>query len=148
VRFAYPDGTLALEDLDLHVRPGETVALVGATGGGKSTVARLAARFYDTDAGRVLLDGVDVRDYPLATLRDRVGIVPDEPFLFSMSLHELMRDRTTIVVAHRLATIGLADRVVLIENGRAVASGTHATLLATEPRYAAVLAASGREVSA
>lgn len=229
VRFAYPDGTPALDGLDLHVRPGETIALVGATGSGKSTVARLAARFYDTGGGRVLVDGVDVRDYPLATLRDRVGIVPDEPFLFSVSLHDniafgrpgatreevvaaaraagahgfihdlpagydtvvgergytlsggqrqrvaiarallvnppvlilddatsavdvkveheihealrdLMRDRTTIMVAHRLATIGLADRVVLIENGRAVASGTHTDLLATEPRYARVLA--------
>ncbi|MEU8660241.1 ABC transporter ATP-binding protein [Actinoplanes philippinensis] len=229
VRFAYPDGTVGLDRLDLHVRPGETVALVGATGSGKSTVARLAARFYDADAGRVLIDGADVRDYPLATLRDRVGIVPDEPFLFSVSLHDniafghpaatreqvvaaavaagadgfigelpegydtvvgergytlsggqrqrvaiarallvnppvlilddatsavdvrveheihealrdLMRDRTTIVVAHRLATIGLADRVVLIENGQAVATGTHSELLATEPRYGRVLA--------
>jgi ATP-binding cassette subfamily B protein len=229
VRFSYPDGTLGLDGLDLHVRPGETVALVGATGSGKSTVARLAARFYDTGAGRVLIDGADVRDYPLETLRDRVGIVPDEPFLFSVSLHDniafgrpaatreqvvaaavaagadgfirelqegyetvvgergytlsggqrqrvaiarallvnppvlilddatsavdvrveheihealrdLMRDRTTIMVAHRLATIGLADRVVLIENGQAVASGTHTELLATEPRYGRVLA--------
>ncbi|MEU4162384.1 ABC transporter ATP-binding protein [Actinoplanes sp. NPDC026670] len=229
VRFAYPDGTLGLDGLDLHIRPGETVALVGATGSGKSTVARLAARFYDTGGGRVLIDGADVRDYPLETLRDRVGIVPDEPFLFSVSLHDniafghpsatrdqvvtaavaagadgfiqelpegydtvvgergytlsggqrqrvaiarallvnppvlilddatsavdvrveheihealrdLMRDRTTIVVAHRLATIGLADRVVLIDNGQAVATGTHAELLATEPRYGRVLA--------
>ncbi|MFC4069395.1 ABC transporter ATP-binding protein [Actinoplanes subglobosus] len=229
VRFTYPDGTLGLDGLDLHIRPGETVALVGATGSGKSTVARLAARFYDVGAGRVLIDGADVRDYPLATLRDRVGIVPDEPFLFSVSLHDniafghpaatreqvvtaavaagadgfiqelpegydtvvgergytlsggqrqrvaiarallvnppvlilddatsavdvrveheihealrdLMRDRTTVVVAHRLATIGLADRVVLIENGQAVASGTHTELLATEPRYGRVLA--------
>jgi ATP-binding cassette subfamily B protein len=228
-RFTYPDGTVGLDGLDLHVRPGETVALVGATGSGKSTVARLAARFYDADAGRVLIDGADVRDYPLATLRGRVGIVPDEPFLFSLSLHDniafgqpaatreqvvaaavaagadgfirelqegyetvvgergytlsggqrqrvaiarallvnppvlilddatsavdvrveheihealrdLMRDRTTIMVAHRLATIGLADRVVLIENGQAVASGTHTELLATEPRYGRVLA--------
>jgi ATP-binding cassette subfamily B protein len=237
VRFAYPDGTVALDGLDLHVRPGETVALVGATGSGKSTVARLVARFYDPEAGRVLVDGTDVRDYPLETLRDRVGIVPDEPFLFSMSLHDniafgrpsatreevvtaaraagadgfvtdlprgyetvvgergytlsggqrqrvaiarallvnppvlvlddatsaidvrvehgihealrdLMRDRTTIVVAHRLATIGLADRVVLIEGGRAVADGTHASLLETEPRYRRVLATTDREVVA
>jgi ATP-binding cassette subfamily B protein len=229
VRFAYPDGTLALDGRDLHIRPGETVALVGATGSGKSTVARLAARFYDVGAGRVLVDGADVRDYPLPALRDRVGIVPDEPFLFSVSLHDniafgrpdatreqvvtaagaagahdfiedlpegydsivgergytlsggqrqrvaiarallvnppvlilddatsavdvrvehdihealrdLMRDRTTIMVAHRLATIGLADRVVLIENGRVVADGTHAGLLESEPRYRRVLA--------
>ncbi|GAA4587722.1 ATP-binding cassette subfamily B protein [Actinoplanes octamycinicus] len=229
VRFDYPDGTTALDGLDLHIRPGETVALVGATGSGKSTIGRLAARFYDVTGGQVLLDGVDVRDYPLATLRDRVGIVPDEPFLFSVSLHDniafgrpaasreqvvaaavaagadgfirelpngydtvvgergytlsggqrqrvaiarallvnppvlilddatsavdvrveheiheslrgLMTGRTTIMVAHRLATIGLADRVVLIDGGRVVADGTHAGLLATEPRYARVLA--------
>ncbi|WP_436529468.1 ABC transporter ATP-binding protein [Actinoplanes sp. HUAS TT8] len=234
VRFAYPDGTTALDGLDLHIRPGETVALVGATGSGKSTIGRLAARFYDVTDGQVLLDGVDVRDYPLETLRDRVGIVPDEPFLFSVSLHDniafgrpgatreqvidaasaagadefirelpegydavvgergytlsggqrqrvaiarallvnppvlilddatsavdvrveheiheslrtLMVGRTTIMVAHRLATIGLADRVVLIDGGRVVADGTHASLLATEPRYAQVLAASTEE---
>ncbi|BBH71467.1 hypothetical protein ACTI_81520 [Actinoplanes sp. OR16] len=235
VRFAYPDGTIGLDGLTLDISPGETVALVGATGSGKSTVGRLAARFYDADAGRVLLDGQDVRDYRLATLRDRVGIVPDEPFLFSVSLHEniafgrpgagrdeveaaalaagadefirdlpdgydtvvgergytlsggqrqrvaiarallvnppvlilddatsavdvrveheihsslrgLMEGRTTVVVAHRLATIGLADRVVLIEDGRVVADGAHADLLANSPRYASVLAA--QEVSA
>ncbi len=234
VRFAYPDGTVALDGLDLHIRPGETVAVVGATGSGKSTIGRLAARYYDVTGGSVLLDGVDVRDYPLETLRDRVGIVPDEPFLFSVSLHDniafgrpeatreqvlaaavaagadefihdlpegydtvvgergytlsggqrqrvaiarallvnppvlilddatsavdvrveheiheslraLMAGRTTIMVAHRLATIGLADRVVLIENGRVAADGTHAELLATEPRYAHVLATSSEE---
>jgi ATP-binding cassette, subfamily B, bacterial len=237
VTFAYPDGTAALTGLDLHIRPGETVALVGATGSGKSTVGRLAARFYDVTGGQVLLDGTDVRDYPLETLRDRVGIVPDEPFLFSVSLHDniafgrpaasreqvvaaaiaagadafirqlpegydtvvgergytlsggqrqrvaiarallvnppvlilddatsavdvrveheiheslraLMAGRTTIMVAHRLATIGLADRVILIENGRVAADGTHASLLATEPRYARVLAASSEEQEA
>jgi ATP-binding cassette subfamily B protein len=235
VRFDYPDGTPALDGLDLHIRPGETIALVGATGSGKSTVSRLAARFYDVTSGQVLLDGVDVRDYPLQTLRDRVGIVPDEPFLFSVSLHDniafgrpaatraqvvaaavaagadefihelpegydtvvgergytlsggqrqrvaiarallvnppvlilddatsaidvrveheiheslrtLMTGRTTIMVAHRLATIGLADRVVLISQGRVVADGTHRDLLATEPRYAQVLAASKEPV--
>ena len=229
VRFAYPNGTVALDGLDLHIRPGETVAVVGGTGSGKSTLGRLVARFYDVSSGRVTLDGHDVRSLGLVGLRDQVGIVPDEPFLFSLSIHdniaygrpeadresviaaaraagadgfieelpegydtvvgergytlsggqrqriaiarallvnppvlilddatsaidvtveqrihaslkEQMKGRTTLIVAHRLSTIGLADRVVLVENGAIVADGTHTSLLASEPRYARVLA--------
>jgi ATP-binding cassette subfamily B protein len=231
VRFAYPNGTLALDGLDLHVRQGETVAIVGGTGSGKSTLGRLAARFYDVTTGRVTIDGRDVRTLRLSSLRDQVGIVPDEPFLFSLSIHDniaygrpdadratvvaaavaagahdfvealpqgydtvvgergytlsggqrqriaiarallvnppvlilddatsaidvtvehriheslrtLMQGRTTLIVAHRLSTIGLADRVVLIENGRVIADGTHQSLLATSPEYSRVLASS------
>jgi ATP-binding cassette subfamily B protein len=239
VSFAYPNGTLAIDGLDLHVRPGETVAVVGGTGSGKSTLGRLAARFYDVTGGRVTVDGHDVRSMQLASLRDQVGIVPDEPFLFSLSIHdniaygrpaasrdevvaaaeaagadefiralpegyetvvgergytlsggqrqriaiaralivnppililddatsaidvtveqrihhslrEQMRGRTTLIVAHRLSTIGLADRVVLMEAGRVIADGTHESLLLSEPRYAQVLASqnSSEEVSA
>lgn len=229
VRFAYPNGTPALDGLDLTVRAGETVAVVGATGSGKSTLGRLLARFYDVSGGRITIDGHDVRTLQLDRLRDQVGIVPDEPFLFSLSLHDniaygrpvadresviaaavaagadefirslpegydsvvgergytlsggqrqrvaiarallvnppvlvlddatsaidvtveqrihsslrgLMHGRTTIIVAHRLSTISLADRVVLMANGRVVADGTHDSLLATEPQYARVLA--------
>ena len=88
VRFAYPNGTVALDGFDLNVPAGQTVAIVGATGSGKSTVARLVARFYDVTAGRITLDGHDVRTLRLAGLRDQVGIVPDEPFLFSLSIHD------------------------------------------------------------
>jgi ATP-binding cassette, subfamily B, bacterial len=228
VRFGYRDEPI-LDDFDLLVPAGQTVAIVGATGSGKSTVPRLLLRFYDVDDGRVLVDGRDVRDLTMTSLRHAVSIVPDEPFLFSASVHdniafgrpdatraeveeaarsanadefvqrlghgydtvigergydlsggqrqrlsiarELVTDpavlvlddatsaidvnveeeihdairrlaatRTTIVIAHRLSTIGLADRVVLIEDGRIVADGTHQQLLATEPRYARVLA--------
>jgi ATP-binding cassette, subfamily B, bacterial len=231
VRFAYGDnGAPVLDGFDLRIAPGESVALVGATGSGKSTVARLIPRFYDTDSGAVLLDGVDVRDIRLRELRRAVGIVFEDTFLFSDTiaaniafadpdaphadieraarlagahefvaalaegsgtrigergyslsggqrqriaiarailadprvlilddatsavdptkeheirdaLTEVMRGRTTIVIAHRPATIALADRVVLLDRGRVVAEGTHATLLSSDPRYRAVLAA-------
>jgi ATP-binding cassette subfamily B protein len=230
VVFAYPNGTVALDGLDLTVEPGETVAVVGGTGSGKSTLGRLAARFYDVTSGRVTIDGHDVRELSLASLRQQVGIVPDEPFLFSLSLHDniaygrphatrdeveaaaeaagadkfiqelpegydtvvgergytlsggqrqrvaiarallvnppilvlddatsaidvtveqmiheslrhQMHGRTTLIVAHRLSTISLAERVVLMEGGRVIADGTHESLLASEPRYAQVLAA-------
>ena len=229
VSFGYGDGPPVLERLDLHVEAGETVALVGRTGSGKSTLARLLTRFYDVDAGSVRIDGHDVRDLTLVSLRAQVAMVLDEPFLFSATvrdniaygrpdatddqvraaavaadaagfiealplgydtevgergytlsggqrqriaiartllvdpkvlilddatsaidvhveerihraLHDLLAARTTLVIAHRLSTIALADRVLLLEGGRIVADGTHAELMASEPRYAEVLA--------
>ena len=231
VSFAYRStGEPVLRGFSLRVAPGETVALVGRTGAGKSSVARLLTRFYDVDAGTVRIDGHDVRDVTLASLRSTVGVVVDEPFLVSdtifaniaygrpdatldeviraataagaadfiaalpegydtvvgergytlsggqrqrvaiartllvdpavlvlddatsavdaereeaihAALGVLMEGRTTLVIAHRLSTIALADRVVLLEGGRIVAEGTHARLLADEPRYREVLAA-------
>ncbi|HLN15535.1 MAG TPA: ABC transporter ATP-binding protein [Acidimicrobiales bacterium] len=230
VDFAYGENQpMILSGLDLHLRPGETVALVGRTGSGKSTVARLLPRFYDVTGGKILVDGQDVRNLTLASLRSHIGIVLDEPFLFSISirdniaygrpdadladveaaakaagadefirdlpegydavvgergytlsggqrqrlsiartllvnpqilvfddatsaidvqvelqihdsLRKLMEGRTTLIIAHRLSTIGLADRVVLLDEGHIVADGTHAELLATTPLYAEVLA--------
>ncbi|MHA6627756.1 ABC transporter ATP-binding protein [Pseudonocardia sichuanensis] len=84
VGFAYAGAeTPALADVCLRVAPGETIALVGATGAGKSTLVKLLARFYDAGTGAVLVDGVDVRRYPLAGYRQRLGIVPQEPHLFT-----------------------------------------------------------------
>jgi ATP-binding cassette, subfamily B, bacterial len=229
VNFAYSDGTQVLNDFDLHIAPGETVALVGRTGSGKTTAGRLLNRSYDVSGGRILIDGLDVRDYTLESLRAHVGFVFDEPFLFSVSvrdniaygrpgatldevmaaakaadadefivrlpegydtvigergytlsggqrqrlaiartllvnppvlilddatsaidaqveqrihasLRELMVNRTTLVIAHRLATISLADRVALVEDGHVVALGRHQELLDRDPRYAEVLA--------
>jgi len=231
VDFAYGSGgRQVFDDLDLVIAAGESVALVGATGSGKSTVAKLIPRFYDVTAGRVLLDGTDVRAARLNDVRRAVGIVFEDTFLFSDTiaaniafadpeappdrieraarlagahdfilslpdgydteigergfslsggqrqriaiarailadprvlilddatsavdpskeheirdaLTEVMRGRTTIVIAHRPATIALADRVVLLDGGRAVASGTHTELLGTSERYRSVLAA-------
>jgi ABC-type multidrug transport system fused ATPase/permease subunit len=83
-----PTEVLALDGIDLHIPPGQTVALVGATGAGKSTFAKLAARFYDPTAGRVLIDGHDLRDVASSSLRSQMGIVPQEAFLFSGTIGE------------------------------------------------------------
>ncbi len=236
VRFSYGGRTPVLDDFDLRVSPGESVALVGATGSGKTTVARLIPRFYDVDAGRITLDGVDVRDLRLRDLRRAIGIVFEDTFLFSDTiaaniafadpdaphadieraarlagaheficelgdgyatrigergyslsggqrqriaiarailadprvlilddatsavdptkeheirdaLTEVMRGRTTIVIAHRPATIALADRVVLIDSRRVAAEGTHESLLTTDGRYRQVLAAAAARES-
>jgi ATP-binding cassette subfamily B protein len=88
VDFDYPNGTHALRDFDLHVKSGQTVAIVGRTGSGKSTVGRLVTRFYDATEGSVLVDGHDVRDVSVASLRHHVGMVLDEPFLFSVSIRD------------------------------------------------------------
>jgi ATP-binding cassette, subfamily B, bacterial len=229
VRFGYQPAHPVLDGFDLTIRPGESVALVGPTASGKTTVARLVPRFYDVNAGRIVLDNVDVRDLPLRDLRRAIGIVFEDTFLFSDSIRaniafadpfasreqveraarlagahqfitelphgyeteigergfslsggqrqrlalaraiiadprvlilddatsavdptkeheirealgEVMRGRTTIVIAHRPATIALADRVVLLDVGRVVAQGTHEQLLAGSARYRAVLA--------
>ena len=90
VRFAYPvsDGTDVLTDLSFTVEAGETVAIVGSTGSGKSTIARLLPRFYDVDAGTVRVDGHDVRSLSLHDLRHAVNVVTDDPFLFATSVYD------------------------------------------------------------
>ena len=88
VTFAYSGDNPALCSVSLHIPPGQTVALVGATGAGKSTLAKLVARFYDPDHGRVLVDGYDLRDVTEHSLRSQLGIVPQEGFLFSGSIRD------------------------------------------------------------
>jgi len=229
VSFEYDNGVEILHDFDARIEPGETVAIVGRTGSGKSTVARLLTRFYDVSGGAVSIDGHDVRDVTLGSLRANVGVVLDEPFLFSVSIFEniaygrpdatfdevrnaaqaanadefivklsegydtvvgergytlsggqrqriaiartllvnppililddatsaidvhieagiyealstLLRQRTTIVIAHRISTIALASRVILLDEGRVVATGTHDDLLKNSALYVQVLA--------
>jgi ABC-type multidrug transport system fused ATPase/permease subunit len=88
VTFSYGGDALALDQVSLVVPPGQTLALVGATGAGKSTLAKLVARFYDPDEGRVLIDGHDLRDVTERSLRSQLGIVPQESFLFSGTIRD------------------------------------------------------------
>ena len=91
VGFGYNEGTPVLEEIDFRVAPGERVALVGATGAGKSTVLKLLTRLYDVSAGRITLDGVDIRDFDLQALRQRVGMVPQDVFLFEGTILDNIR---------------------------------------------------------
>jgi len=229
VTFTYDNGAEILRDFDAHIAAGETIAIVGRTGSGKSTVARLLTRFYDVTQGAVTIDAHDIRDVTLTSLRENVGVVLDEPFLFSISIRDniaygrpdasiedieaaaraanadefivrlpegydtvvgergytlsggqrqriaiartlllnppililddatsaidvhvesgiyealrgLLTQRTTIVIAHRISTIALASRVLVLDEGRVIASGTHEELLANEPLYSEILA--------
>jgi ABC-type multidrug transport system fused ATPase/permease subunit len=88
VSFGYDPERLVLDDIDLEIEPGRTVALIGHTGSGKTTIASLVPRFYDVTAGRVAIDGVDVRDVTLASLRAEIGVVAQDPFLFSASVSD------------------------------------------------------------
>jgi ATP-binding cassette subfamily B protein len=112
---------LALDDIDLHVAPGETVALVGATGAGKSTMAKLIARFYDPTAGAVLVDGHDLREVSSASLRSQMGIVPQEAFLFSGTIAENIAfgrpDASEQEIRAAAAAVGVDDFIAELPRG-------------------------------
>jgi len=224
VSFAYNNGNLVLKNLNLVANPGETIALVGSSGGGKSTLLNLLPRFYDPQAGSILIDDLDIRQVKLQSLRQQIGVVPQEDILFSGSIAEnigfgqidldleaietaakianahqfiselsqgyytyvgergvnlsggqrqriaiaravlsnprilildeatsaldsesesevaealerVMEKRTVFIIAHRLATIRRVDRILVLEAGQIVESGTHEQLLTENGRY-------------
>jgi ATP-binding cassette subfamily B protein len=122
VSFTYPGaGRPALDDVSLHVTPGETVALVGETGAGKSTLVKLIARFYDATAGTVLVDGVDVRAYDLSAYRQRLGVVPQEAHLFGGDVAENVAygrpTATRAEIQHAVEAVGALPMVAALPNG-------------------------------
>jgi ATP-binding cassette subfamily B protein len=121
VSFRYGDGPLVLHDVSLHVEPGERVALVGPTGAGKSTLAKLVARFYDPVEGGVVLGGVDLRDATLRSLRERIVVVPQEGYLFAGTIRENVRigqpDASDADVDSALDALGIRERFASLKEG-------------------------------
>ncbi len=121
VHFGYVPGQPVLEGIDLRIEPGETVSFVGTTGAGKSTVAKLVTRLYDVDTGAVLLDGHDVRDVTIASLRRQIGVVPQEPFLFNGSIRDNIAfarpDASDDEVWATCQTVGIDDLVDRLPEG-------------------------------
>jgi ATP-binding cassette subfamily B protein len=122
VSFRYgPNGPLVLHDVNLRIAPGETVAFVGPTGAGKSTMAKLVTRFYDPAGGRVLIDGTDLRDVTLRSLRRQLGVVPQEPFLFAGSIRDNIAfarpEATDDEIREAVDRVGLGELVARLSHG-------------------------------
>ncbi|MDP9236254.1 MAG: ABC transporter ATP-binding protein/permease [Chloroflexota bacterium] len=119
--FRYVDDVPVLDDIDLHVQPGETIALVGQTGAGKTTLTALLSRFYDVTEGSIEIDGIDVRKITHASLSRRMGLVLQEPFLFSGTVYENIRygrpDATDEEIQDAARTVGAHDFVMRLEEG-------------------------------
>src|ERR687887_1054892 len=134
VEFAYEVDRPVLRDVELVAAAGETVALVGPTGAGKSTLAGLVPRFFDPQRGKVAVDGVDVRTLRLASLRAQIAIVPQEPILFEGTIFENIAygrgDATREDVLRAAEPALVADQVVVLDHGRIVERGTHEELTA------------------
>jgi ATP-binding cassette subfamily B protein len=225
VGFKYEEGEPVLEDINVHVKPGQVIALLGSTGSGKTSMVNLLPRFYEYTSGQLLLDGVELNKYPRRFLRSQIGIVEQEPFLFSRSIREniiygvgkkvdqheiemaaknaavhdvitsfpegystlvgekgvtlsggqkqrvaiartllknprilifddstssvdteteaeirnalknLMADRTTFIIAHRIQSIMNADQILVLDKGRIIQSGKHQELMKVDGMY-------------
>ena len=133
VSFAYQDDLAVLHDVDLHIRPGETVAVVGPSGGGKSTLCQLIPRFYDVTEGAIRIDGNDVRDVTQESLRQNVGVVQQEVFLFAASILENIRygrpGATEEEVAEAAKLAEIYDDIVAMPDGFNTYVGERGTLL-------------------
>jgi ATP-binding cassette subfamily B protein len=136
VEFGYDPATPVLTDVNLHITPGETVAFVGATGAGKSTIAKLVTRFYDPTAGRILIDGLPLASVTIDSLRKQLGVVPQEPFLFSGTIRDNVAfakpSATEDEVLEAIDAVGLSElmerlpagiNTVVHERGQSLASG-------------------------
>ena len=146
------DGTWALRDVDLVIAPGQTVALVGETGAGKSTFAKLVARFYDPTKGSVLVDGHDLRDVTAQSLRSQMGMVPQEGFLFNGTVRENISfgrpDATDEMIADAARAVGADDFIMALEHGYDTQVGERGVQLSAGQRqlvaFARALAADPR----
>jgi ATP-binding cassette subfamily B protein len=121
VSFGYDPGVEVISDVDLRIEPGETVAFVGPTGAGKSTLAKLVTRFYDPTSGRVLIDGHDLRDVTLRSLRQQLGVVPQEPFLFAGTIGENIAfarpDASDEEIQEAVRAVGLEEVIERVPDG-------------------------------
>jgi len=121
VSFRYVDDVPVLSNIDLHVRPGETIALVGETGAGKTTLTALISRFYDVSEGSICVDGVDVRDYKHSNLASHMGLVLQDPFLFSGTVRDNVRygrpEATDEEVEEACRLVGAHDFIMRLEDG-------------------------------
>jgi ATP-binding cassette subfamily B protein len=121
VSFAYDDEAWVMKDFDLHIQPGESIAFVGHTGAGKTTVAKLVSRFYELQKGEILIDGRDIRSFDLPSFRSRLGIVPQQPFLFSGTIIENIRysrpDATDAEIQELANSVGKGEWLETLPEG-------------------------------
>ena len=138
VSFAYKDDLAVLHDVDLHIKPGETVAVVGPSGGGKSTLCQLIPRFYDVTDGAIRIDGSDVRDVTQESLRQNVGVVQQDVFLFAASILENIRygrpSATEEEVAEAAKLAEIYDDIIAMPDGFNTYVGERGTLLSGGPQ--------------
>ncbi|MGB8253732.1 MAG: ABC transporter ATP-binding protein [Anaerolineaceae bacterium] len=143
VRFAYRDNEPVLDDFNLTIQPGENLAIVGQTGAGKSSIARLVARFYEFQSGRILLDDIDIRSFNLENYRRQLGIVSQVPFLFSGTIEENIQYTSTSALTNDILAvvrrIGEGEWLDALPNGLSTEVGERGSRLSTGQRQLVAL---------